>query len=363
MINTKSNKPNYFIIGVEWFIYILGFPTLFIFLLFLAFKLGAVPIKIAYGFGSLILGYSLIILNLQFFNYLNHAKRHHKNHLRAKECKKPFVIFLHSFSEESSYMTIKREIEYSESRADEYYKFDSYLSNLDLTIQNFGLVLVTLGGQFHLRSKHNVVIIETPDEYWFPNFQILCADAKVILIAPEITDSLKQELNYLIKNKYLNKCVFVMPPISEGEYDEKEAGFAMVETRTNSLRKDKRWELASKTYEEYGIKIPAYNKLGALFLFDCNGNVIESNLNGSMEGTSISNGLKKLLPHISSLDKPLMDSYSHLMPDNKYFPFNSILRNIPSTMEPFIYHFARIAVPLFIGHLILILYSVIEIIF
>jgi len=54
---------------------------------------------------------------------------------------------------------------------------------------------------------------------WQISIEKLARAARVILVIPAISDGTKWELDYLVRNGFLNKCVFIMPPSRKGDVE------------------------------------------------------------------------------------------------------------------------------------------------
>jgi len=98
----------------------------------------------------------------------------------------------------------------------------------------------------------------TTGDNWQDMLKALFEVADILVIVPHISDGLRWEVEFLIENDGLPKCLFVMPPSAE------------------NFDVGQMWQDAAGMMLEYGLHIPQYTKEGMLFTFGSNNQVLET---------------------------------------------------------------------------------------
>jgi hypothetical protein len=90
--------------------------------------------------------------------------------------------------------------------------------------------------------------IETEDDKWYYNYQLLADNASLIVMIPSNHKSTYQEMKYIAKNKLLNKCIFLMPETVDVNLDY---DFEWMDTQLEAIK--------------LGWDLPDYNSSGGIF--------------------------------------------------------------------------------------------------
>jgi hypothetical protein len=90
--------------------------------------------------------------------------------------------------------------------------------------------------------------IETENDKWYNNFQLLADNASLIVMIPSNHESTFQEMKYLAKNKLLKKCIFLMPETIDVKLDYE---FEWMDTKHEALK--------------LGWDLPDYSSCGGIF--------------------------------------------------------------------------------------------------
>lgn len=99
--------------------------------------------------------------------------------------------------------------------------------------------------------------ILSQDTEWQSEVVSLADKASIVLVIPSAAAGTKWEIEWLSRNNYLGKCIFLMPPRGKPE----------------EIQPDELWLHAKAALEELGITLPVYNPSGALFKLDSSGKV------------------------------------------------------------------------------------------
>jgi len=100
--------------------------------------------------------------------------------------------------------------------------------------------------------------IETEENEWYSDFQLLANYTDLILMIPSNHDSTFKEMKYLTKCKLLHKCIFIMP-----------------ETIDESLNYKSKWEDTRLVASKLGWELPYYDCVGGLFILKNDGTLDE----------------------------------------------------------------------------------------
>lgn len=92
---------------------------------------------------------------------------------------------------------------------------------------------------------------ESSDKEWQNELKFLAKNANILIVVPSSNDGIKWEIKWILKNKYLKKCIFIMPP----------AVFV------KSFNWEINWNITKNELKNFGIDLPQYNKRGLIFTY------------------------------------------------------------------------------------------------
>jgi hypothetical protein len=98
---------------------------------------------------------------------------------------------------------------------------------------------------------------ESPDQDWQNEIELLAHNAKILIVLPSYNEGIKWEIDWILKNDYLQKSVFFMPPTA----------FA------KSFNWESNWADTKNEIESYGIKLPPYDVKGLIFTYGKNNQI------------------------------------------------------------------------------------------
>lgn len=168
--------------------------------------------------------------------------------------------------------------------------------------------LVMIGGTVDKISKRapNMLIVRCPDHCWFDVFERLASASKAVLLLPESSHGLTQEIRGVVSS-FVNKTVVVMPD---------SRSFAAGDRSVRSWERQNAWEASRQELRQrLGLSLPAYDPHGmiwvpnsdlsvkrvAAFSVDAlNGLVAQTSAEGQSLGTTLSTvaGLGLLNPEV-----------------------------------------------------------------
>lgn len=110
----------------------------------------------------------------------------------------------------------------------------------------------------------------TGDDTWWHEFTVLAARADLIIVLPAANDGTYREISWLRENGRLRKCIFYMPetpPVGGGLEIHKGPKTPFVRTHRAQPRvcHQCHWEAAVERLVHLGIRLPYYDRCGALF--------------------------------------------------------------------------------------------------
>jgi hypothetical protein len=110
----------------------------------------------------------------------------------------------------------------------------------------------------------NLALLNMPNTYWFDAFKILAKHAKAILILPEDSESLLEEVAYVVDH-HESKILVLMPPNQPGmRRPSADDTFVFV---TQELDRKPLWENAQRAFSSLGLTLPDYDPRGGFLHF------------------------------------------------------------------------------------------------
>ena len=95
-------------------------------------------------------------------------------------------------------------------------------------------------------------------DYWQSLVRDSLEGTDIFIIVPHISEGVRWELEFLMDNDALPRCLFVMPPLSE------------------NLDLSQSWQETAEMMLQYGFHLPQYQEEGLLFRFDSNRQILET---------------------------------------------------------------------------------------
>lgn len=159
----------------------------------------------------------------------------------AEDDPRRFVLLLHSYSRTEM--------------IDSNFAYTNHHGDVSLTIYKSVIVLVgnslgpmypvvTLGSTYAV-GRHSIRVWARPST-WRDLAIRLVHDCRTVVVIPEMTDGLLDEINILTQTHLLRKTVVLMPP--------------------NCGRQSHRWNEIRTKFLELGLKLPEYDPNGCLYL-------------------------------------------------------------------------------------------------
>ena len=227
---------------------------------------------------------------------------------------RPYILFLRSFSStlrrERTHFVVERDVEEMKMirgemiatgrrrrSREERFDFDDDL--LTVLTRLFGDVpVIAIDGRPAQISARPLVLL-SEDAHWRRMFELLAANARGIVILPEPTDSLKQEIAAALEH-HRDKLAFVMPG-SRSAYPENADGSVRSATLVGAARQQ-RWNSIRAHVE---VDLPPFSEAGA-FLHFVGGS---SRLDPVALSTA---GAKEILAKAVPSARPLKQAFSEL---------------------------------------------------
>jgi len=112
------------------------------------------------------------------------------------------------------------------------------------------------------------------EDGWFESFKKVASLSSGIILFPSGTDGCIQELKWIIEEKYLEKCIFVMPPEALSQFQSLVSALVLHFIPWKSATDDtvelihrqcEFWKVAQTNYAVLGIQLPPYRPSGLLF--------------------------------------------------------------------------------------------------
>lgn len=289
-----------------------------------------------YGCGGLAV-LSFLILHSKYSRMQARIAQHIVNHKNAETSSAPFVLLLRSFSRRSGYSIEESgqvllagtpEIAY------EQHLVISFLGNLDLSLRKHGLTIVVIGqNNLSLPERHHVLIVECPDDLWQANLRILACNAKAILLIPETTNSVAEEIDYVKRHGLLGRTMLLMPPVNE---QTKHVWWVQEINFQRTEQRDQRWEQVKEFLGDRGVVLPPYDPAGALFTVGESGGALKIvTLDGKDDVDAFDLAFRQVLPILSGEWLPLKAVYEQLVPGKRYLEYDPIIDELPGETLPF----------------------------
>lgn len=294
-----------------------------------------------YGYWSLAV-FLFLLLRSDYSSQKARIGQHIINHKNAETNSAPYVLLLRSFSlrgnysiEESGQLLIAGSTE----PVDQHVVI-SFLGNIDLALGEHGLTLVVIGSQdLSLPKKNRVLIVECPDDQWQANFRTLACNAKAILVVPESTIGIMEEIDYVKCHRLLGRTIILMPPSMqriEKKWWIEEINLEKTEPR------DQRWEQLKNILQNRRVALPPYDSDGALLTIGEHGSTSKKiSLNGKEDANTFDLAFRQLFPILVGKWRPLNEVYRHLVPDKRYKEYDPIFDDVPGETVPFCIGYAR----------------------
>lgn len=122
-------------------------------------------------------------------------------------------------------------------------------------------------------GTHEVLFLKTSNETWWPKFHIAARLSSLIVVVPELTRGLLNEVHYLIEQGFENKLLVIMPPTGDG---------------FNKRKFTDRWELVRREWQKEGFELPAYEKRGMVFIPNRKMNLVHAQRLNAGGGSDVS---------------------------------------------------------------------------
>lgn len=178
---------------------------------------------------------------------------------RAKEIKTPFYLLLHSFSQIDGYSKRRSTANPFWST---YQESASLLNNLEEAVAKGNGIVVTIGQDNFPSNKTARVIVDCHADVWVDNFRFLVNHCRGIIVFPEVTNSLRDEIEFVSNSEnLLDKTILVMPPALN-------IGSQQRWNRTRS--REDGWLKLSKLLKKKNIDLPRYEPSGAMLSLNKN---------------------------------------------------------------------------------------------
>ena len=178
----------------------------------------------------------------RIFGALTDLLRQKRLRQRAHQDRRPFYLLLHSFTETSLFdSTLATSV--VEVEAGEVF----YTSMVELIEEALGKAakpVITVGSYFP-KGKH-AIRVNVEGNSWQHICRTLLPVCRGIILIPEITPSLMEEIGWLCKMDWWRKTIVVMPCFAEWN--------------------QKRWDLIIDQYHSRGMFLPPYQPNGVLYL-------------------------------------------------------------------------------------------------
>jgi hypothetical protein len=205
-------------------------------------------------------GLSFLYSNILFWDAATRLKTLYRNADSAPSDQASYFLFLRSFTELEGYQTTGVAVG-TDGVNTQHVESDVW--RIDDAVGRQRSRLVVLGGHLILSRSHQVIWLRCPDHEWEKNFRVLARHARGIILSPEVSRSLLDEVRFLRDHELLGKTIVLMPvtpPTVSGlvHYDPPD-------------RKKERWDIVRTELQEDGLTLPAYEEQGKLLLLsgDC----------------------------------------------------------------------------------------------
>jgi hypothetical protein len=101
------------------------------------------------------------------------------------------------------------------------------------------------------------LVVDTADEHWKECFRDVAQRSRAIIMWPELTQGVREELSELRANGWAGKLIVLMPPLVRGGPSQHDDGGRRA-----------RWKLVAEGLQAEGLSLPAYSSTGCFFTVD-----------------------------------------------------------------------------------------------
>ncbi|MEL6535366.1 MAG: hypothetical protein AAFQ98_08145 [Bacteroidota bacterium] len=237
------------IIGIIQFPELFEIPgvVLFVFVVLIAFRM---------IFYFLIRHKQGVIQELQQMLFANHASSDSR----------PPVLLLRSFVNDELYTIYKKPNQYlgvsgqmrALSRYPDYAQSKIAEAGMVVEILDLGF-LVLLGHYDEVDTSAAIdhIYLQSKEECWWEVFKESASYAQFILIIPEISDGLVEEVSYLMSSQLLDKTLIYLPNLEDDEY------FKLLSGEQERILS--RWDEIRAFWKESGFNFPDYDTRGMVY--------------------------------------------------------------------------------------------------
>ncbi len=250
---------------------------------------------------------AIVFLTLTYLFYREHSRL---KKLLSSQKAYPFeqdhyFIFLRSFEKTEGYENqLTRIVPGEMDPTAGIYLPESIVGELDAAVREQEAKLVVLGGQLVLPIDHGVIWLQCPDRAWWVNFELLATHATGIIICPELTPGIFDELELIRNRNLLSKTIFFMSPTPQSS---DAVNYAEPKNR------EKQWNEIQKRFQEEKILLPDYAPQGRLFSLDINSHVTRSvDIEGEAATNKVVDALRKFIGQQKLKGTPFKEVYPQL---------------------------------------------------
>ena len=165
-----------------------------------------------------------------------------------------YILLLRSFSNTEGYQTHARVVQ-TEGMTSPYE--ESIVGELDAAVRRLDARLVVLGGELILPGDQGVFWLRCDDRHWRDTLGKLALGAWGLIVIPETTQGIADELAFVQHHGLTSRCLFLM-------YPQPPAQSGLVDYPSASAKAEQWAELQVKT-RQVGLHFPDYDPRGALF--------------------------------------------------------------------------------------------------
>ncbi|MGB7950467.1 MAG: hypothetical protein WCH75_22510, partial [Candidatus Binatia bacterium] len=177
-------------------------------------------------------------------------------HRQAVSASEPPALILRSFGQKDSYQDAGSGF--------------SIFGLVDAAMRETGLRPVVLGSHLSLPDDNGFLFLPTRDDEWWRIFEVYSEASSLILVIPELTQGLGQELRFLRERTWLSKTVVLMNSASVPQRVMDGQGDVHA-LRGNDEQRRARWSEACAIFAKMGIELPDYDPRGALIELNAQG--------------------------------------------------------------------------------------------
>lgn len=142
--------------------------------------------------------------------------------------------------------------------------------------------------------------IKADELKWKEDIKILAKHATILFILPSERPGTQWEIDWVIKNNYLYKTIFILPP--------NKSFFTILPKGRKNFQWEKKWNSLIPLMHEKGFEFPDYDKAGYIFALKKDGKMLTKELlhryqNPLFLGKLIDIALKKIARYYSQTEK------------------------------------------------------------